>query len=127
MVKISINADCGNAPKKAFLKDFLVATVNSDWEFVTRTLTDDVYWNLIGNRCLKGKQDVLASFAQLRGEKLTELSIDTIITHGYDGSANGILHFQDGGTIAFCDIYHFRASTNNAPINGITTYTITLS
>jgi limonene-1,2-epoxide hydrolase len=127
MVKIHIQADCGNAPKKLFVKDFIVALVNNDQAFINRNSTDDIQWNVVGGQHIEGKEAVLAQLGQLRSDAVVELAIHTIVTHGYDGVAEGLLKFKDGRTMAFCDVYRFRASTNNAPIKSITTYTVALA
>ncbi|GHO50519.1 hypothetical protein [Ktedonospora formicarum] len=127
MVMITVHEDCGNAPKKLFLKDFIVAAVSNDSAFVARKITDDILWNLVGRRCISGKQDVLTQLQRSRSDEVVELIINTIVTHGYNGAADGFLKFKDGKTVAFCDVYQFRASTNNAPIKAITTYAIALA
>lgn len=127
MVKITVHEDCGNAPKKLFLKDFLVAVVRNDSAFVARNTTDAIHWNLIGGQSINGKQNVLADLQRSRSNEVAELIIHTIVTHGYNGAVEGLLKFKDGKTVAFCDVYQFRASTNNAPIKAITTYAIALA
>lgn len=127
MVKINVHEDCGNAPKILFLKDFIVAIVRNDSAFVARNTTDDIRWNLVGGQCIDGKQSVLKELQQSRSDKVAELTINTIVTHGYNGVVDGVLKFKGGKTIAFCDVYEFRASTNNAPIKEITTYAIALA
>jgi hypothetical protein len=127
MVKIHVFEDCGNAPKKLFLRDFIISVVKNDQGFVTGNITDDVQWKLVGDREVSGKPNVLKALQQSRHNKVTELTIHTIVTHGYNGATEGVLHFKDGTRIAFCDVYQFRASTNNAPIKGITTYSIVVS
>ena len=112
---------------KLFLKDFIVALVKNDSTFLARNTTDDIRWNLVGGASINGKNDVLAELQQSRSNKVTELIINTIVTHGYSGAADGLLKFKDGRRVAFCDVYEFRASTNNAPIKAITTYAITLT
>lgn len=127
MVKVTVHEDCGNAPKKLFLKDFLVAVVSNDSAFIARNMTDDIRWEMVGSQCISGKQDVLTQLQQSRSDEVAELIIKTIVTHGYHGAADGFLKFKDGKTVAFCDVYQFRASTNNAPIKAITTYEIALA
>ncbi|HZR40248.1 MAG TPA: hypothetical protein VFB12_09045 [Ktedonobacteraceae bacterium] len=127
MVTITVHEDCGNAPKKLFLKDFIVATVSNDSAFVARNTTDDIRWDLVGGQCTSGKQDVLTQLQRSRSDEVAELIIHTIVTHGYNGAADGFLKSKDGKMVAFCDIYQFRASTNNAPIKAITTYAIALA
>ncbi|GHO93871.1 hypothetical protein KSF_039190 [Reticulibacter mediterranei] len=127
MVTITVHEDCGNAPKKLFLKNFLVAVTSLDRAFVARNTTDDIRWDLVGDQCISRKQDVLTALQRSRSDEVVELIINTIVTHGYNGAANGLLKFKDGKTVAFCDVYQFRASTNNAPIKAITTYAIALA
>lgn len=127
MVTITVHEDCGNAPKKLFLKDFIVAVVSNDSAFVIRNTTDDIHWDIVGDQCISGKQRVLTELQRSRSDEVVELIINTIVTHGYNGAVDGFLKFKDGKTVAFCDIYLFRASTNNAPIKAITTYAIALA
>lgn len=126
MVKIHVQEDCGNAPKKLFVKDFIVAMVNKDQAFMDQHMTDDIQWNVVGEPPIKGKESVLTALQRLRGNPVTALTIHTIVTHGYDGVAEGLLQLKDGTTQAFCDVYRFRSSTNNAPVKVITTYAIAL-
>ncbi|MBC9909722.1 nuclear transport factor 2 family protein [Chitinophaga varians] len=127
MVKIHVQEDCGNAPKKLFVKDLIVAMVNKDRAFMDQHTTEDIQWNMVGGASIKGKEPVLTTLQRSRSEAVTELTIHTIVTHGYDGVAEGSLKFRDGTTQAFCDVYRFRSSTNNAPVKAITTYAIALA
>jgi len=127
MVKINVLEDCGNAPKKQFLKDFIIAVAKNDSAFLARNVTRDISWNIVGGHSTQGQQEVLLELQRLRNDKIIELNIYTIVTHGYNGVANGLLKFKGGKTVAFCDVYLFRASTNNAPIKAIDTYAIPLT
>lgn len=126
MASIIVHEDCGNAPKKLFLKNFIVAIVNGDQVFISGNTTDDIAWNFVGGDRIAGKQNVLTELRQSRGDEAEELTINTIITHGYNGAVEGFLKYKTGRTVAFCDVYQFRASTNNAPIKSVTTYAIAL-
>jgi hypothetical protein len=126
MVKINANEDCGNAPKKLLLKNFIVAVVKNDNTLVDRSLTDDVAWNTINGQHISGKKEVVTKLQQYRSDSAIELTINTIVTHGYDGVVSGLVKFKNRKAAAFCDIYRFRSSTNNAPIQMITTYSIML-
>lgn len=127
MVKIHVQEDCGNAPKKMFVRDFIIAAVNADQSFLDKNSTEDMQWSVIGGPHVEGKKSVLAALMQSRGGTVAELIIRTIVTHGYDGVAEGQLKLKDGQKIAFCDVFRFRASTNNAPVKAITTYAIALA
>lgn len=126
MVKVHVPEDCGNAPKKLFVRDFIIAMVNNDQAFTSKNVTDDIRWNIVGEPSIEGKEAVLAGLRQRSNSAVAELTVHTIVTHGYDGVAEGLLTFKDGKKIAFCDVYRFRASTNNAPVKTITIYAVTL-
>ncbi len=125
MVKINIQEDCGNAPKKLFLKEFIVSMVTNKSTFVIDNITDDIQWYVVGGQSASGKPDVLSELRQARNNGVIELTINTIVTHGYDGVVDGLLKFQNGKTVAFCDIYRFSSPRNNAPIKTMKTYSIT--
>ncbi|NSL86204.1 hypothetical protein ECE50_005155 [Chitinophaga sp. Mgbs1] len=124
MVKIHAKEDCGNAPKKIFVQDLLVAIVNNDETFISKHTTDDLRWNIAGGASVEGKDTVLTALRQHRSDTLAELTIHTIVTHGYHGVAEGLLKYKDGRQVAFCDVYQFKASANNAPVKAITTYAV---
>lgn len=86
-----------------------------------------LYWNLVGGQRISGKSDVLTELQRSRSNGVVELIINTVVTHGYSGAADGFLKLNDGKRVAFCDVCQFRASTNNAPIKAITTYAIALA
>jgi len=56
MVKITVHEDCGNAPKKLFLRDFVISVVKNDSEHIFHNIIDDVQWNFIGGRRIDGNR-----------------------------------------------------------------------
>lgn len=118
--------DCGNAPKKEFLKKLNIALANHDVEFILENLTDDIVWNIIGDKVIQGKEQVVESLNQFY-RNLTEMTISSIITHGYDGATNGTLSFGNRNQHAFCSVYKFNSSRNHAQVKEITSYLIQLS
>lgn len=126
-VNIICAEDCGNAPKKEFLKAFNVAFVCNDNGFIMENIIDDIRWNFIGSNTLQGKDQVFNLLEQLNDNKPTELVISNIITHGYSGSLNGILNLESNISYAFCNIYRFNSSLNKAKIKEITSYIIDIS
>jgi hypothetical protein len=51
------------------------------------------------------------------------LTIHHVVTHGKAGSVDGILQLQDGGSVAFCDVYEFTNAKGTA-VRAITSYLI---
>ena len=126
MVKITVDEDCGNAPKKLLLRDFNIAVVQNDSEFISRNVADAIRWDMVGDKVLEGKGDVAAGLEQVKRKNATELTLKNIITHGNTGAVDGLLRFEDGRSYAFCDVYRFSSSAKDAKIKEITSYVIAL-
>lgn len=50
MVDVVIEEDCGNAPKQALIKDWLVSLATGEIDAVTSQLAEDARWNVVGSR-----------------------------------------------------------------------------
>jgi len=46
--------DCGNAPKKLLLKELNIAFARGDSEKILSFVTDDIVWEIVGEKRLKG-------------------------------------------------------------------------
>ncbi|MBU5443107.1 nuclear transport factor 2 family protein [Paenibacillus sp. MSJ-34] len=119
--------DCGNAPKKAQLKELNIAFAKHDIAFIIENMTEDVIWNIVGGKRIQGKERLVEALKQMKNSKITELEISNIITHGYTGSANGIMRLGNNKSYAFCNVYLFNSSAKNAKIKEITSYVIEVS
>lgn len=126
MAKINIQPDCGNSPRKLFLKDLNVALANGDIEFITKNIQDDITWEIVGHLRLNGKENYLKAIKGHKLWKVKELTIDTIITHGPDASVSGQIIAADNSTFAFCDIYRFKGAGGTI-INSIKTFLVSLT
>lgn len=118
--------DCGNAPKKAFLKKFNISFAQNDLAFLSENITDDFHWNIIGQYQIQGKEKVIEILKENQNNKVTELRINTIITHGYHGSVNGTQIVENKKKYAFCNVYQFASSRNNSKIKEMASYLIEL-
>ncbi|WP_433615943.1 hypothetical protein [Paenibacillus cellulositrophicus] len=126
-VKMICAEDCGNAPKKEFLRAFNAAFVCNDIDFINEKTIEDIQWNIVGRNTLQGKDQVFEMLRKLMDKTPTELIISNIITHGYSGSLNGILNLENNMSYAFCNIYRFNSSLNKTKIKEITSYIIDIS
>lgn len=127
MVKITVDEDCNNAPKKQFVKDLLIAAVNSDIEVVSDMLSDNVALEVVGTMSLSGKESVSQFLARSQVEQgVSELIVHTILSHGNKCAANGLFVFHDGSEVSFCAMYTFTSHSKSATIKEITMYKITL-
>ena len=126
MTKLTINADCGNAPKKLILRDLNIAFARADVEAILEIFSDDIHWRIIGEANLRGKETVRAALEAMKDTVTTELTIHSIITHGPEAAVNGIITTEQSGTFAFCDVYRFT-SASGKKINAMTSYVIDLN
>ena len=123
MLKVEIRPDCGNAPRKIFLKELYTAIANGDLNFLDKNISEDIYWEILGKKIIIGKENYLK---EIKGHKLWQpknLIIDTIITHGRDASLNGKIIGPDKLKFSFCDIYKFKGAGGKM-ISSILTFII---
>jgi hypothetical protein len=119
--------DCGNSPKKILLKEFIIAFAKNDIDFITEIITDNVYWNIIGDKIIQGKDNFVVTLKQMKNCTITQIHIKNIITHGSTGAVNGTLLFEDKKSYAFCDVYNFTSADKDSKIKEITSYVIETS
>jgi ketosteroid isomerase-like protein len=123
MPKITVNADCDDAPKKQLLRDLNIAYAQADVENVLACLTDDIHWQITGAFAMRGKAEV-REVLELRQEVTArELVIHSIITDGAEGAVKGVISARQGETAAFCNFYQF-ASAAGGLIKSIMSFTI---
>ncbi|MGM7723728.1 nuclear transport factor 2 family protein [Metabacillus sp. Hm71] len=116
--------DCGNAPKKVVLKEFIIALAKKDVSFIFENVSDDIQWNKIGCEKIKGKDQFAASLQQMNDRAVREIKITNIITHGRSGAVSGTLLLEDNRKLEFCDVYMFTSAGKNSKIKEMTSYVI---
>lgn len=126
MTKVTVHADCGNAPKKLVLRDLNIAFAKADVEGILDHFTDDIRWQMVGEADLRGKEAVRESLEAMKGMVASELVILSIITHGSEGAVNGVITTEQGGSFAFCDVYRFE-SASSKKIKSMMSYAISLN
>ena len=118
-----MNSSCGNAPKKEFLRDVNIAFAEGNVAFIKASVADDIIWNMIGDKCIKGKSEFSAVLHDMKATKTEELIINSIITHGKEGAVNGEMLLENGEKFAFCDVYEFSSAKRDS-LKKITSYVI---
>lgn len=127
MAKVIAGSDCGNAPKSKFIYDFLVALANDDLETALGMLEYDARLEIIGRDSFGGNEEIQDIITKEGGRsKVIKLEISKIISHGKHCAANGTMHFEDGGKVAFNNMYTFSSHSKNAKLKLIETYSIVL-
>ena len=127
MVKVIIDEDCGNAPKKQYIKEFLIASADANIGAAVSMVTDDIHLEIPGYKSVHGKGEATVLLtADSSQSKMRELVVSNILSHGDRCAANGIFRFEDGGEVAFCGIYVFNGHAANAKLKEITIYSVQL-
>lgn len=110
MPKIIVQPDCGNAPRKLFLKNFVMAIAEGNMDYLEKNVPEKIIWEIIGSRTMTGKEDFLNEIRNHVARKAKGLVIDTIITHGPDACVSGKITRSDQSQFGFCDIYRFKGA-----------------
>jgi len=111
MTRINIKPDCGNSPKKAFLRDWNIAFAEGNLELLKNSVSEDIEWNIYGDQKIVGKEAFAKAIHEMANYKADAMTIHHIITHGKEAAVNGEMVMQDSGkTYAFCDVYEFRSA-----------------
>lgn len=123
MTKVIVSKDCGNSPKNIFVEKLVIAIAKGDSKFMFASITDDIQWNFVGGRLIEGRENFVEAFEQMKKNKILELSIDHIATHGKTGAADGEIKMGSGKTFGFCDVFEFNGAKATG-IRAITSYVI---
>lgn len=110
MTKIKIKTDCGNSPKREFLKKFNIAFPDGDTDFIIQHISENIRWEMVGHKTLTGKDEILKELDEGKKLAMAEFELSTIITHGKEGSASGQFTLENGKRFAFCDVYKFKGT-----------------
>ena len=124
MLKIHVEEDCGNAPKKIVLRDFNIAFAKHDRDFLLANITDHVRWTMVGDKVVEGKEHFSQALEQMAQREAVELTLVNILTHGASGAVDGTIMLKDGSRYDFCDVYQFSSNAKDAKIKAITSYVI---
>ena len=112
MTKVTIAPDCGNAPRKEFLKNFNVTFATSKADFIIEHVSEDILWIIHGDKHITGKEAFVKEINSMKDYTADELVIHAIITHGREAALNGNMKMGDK-TYAFCDVYRVTNTANN--------------
>lgn len=85
--KLRIDADCGNSPRKAQVRDLLIALSERRSGDVAAELSDDVEWDIVGSVVHRGRDDVTHAIS---GPPDRSLHIRNLLSHGKQVAAEGI-------------------------------------
>ena len=122
MLIVEAPEDCGNAPRKRVIRDFIVALYSGQTPEVLGYLSENVNWKMIGSWDASDKTGVGHYLSQYT--KIVHLRIGTIITHGTDCGIDGEITFESGQQAAFCHVLIFTGGARTAKIKAVRSYQI---
>ena len=123
MTKVIIGEDCGNSPKNLFLEQMTVAFAKADIRFILERVTDDFHWEVVGDRLIEGKDSLAIELQKRKEDKIVELTIQHVATHGKTGAVDGKIKRNAGSLQAFCHVYEFQGAKATS-IRAMTSYVI---
>lgn len=123
-MKIIVQENCENAPRKEILRDLIIAIVEKD----TQTILDYVDENMthveIGKPEVRGVEGFLERIGQVIAGRVLELEILHIITHGKLASVNGRVETIDRREFHFSITFEFKGAAKTAKVKEMTSYII---
>lgn len=106
---------------KIIVEEINAACANGDTEAFLSFLTDDVTWEMVGDKSLVGKE-AIRQFMLPMESSIPKFTVDIIIAEGDVAMGHGNMEMKgdDGLThpYAYCDIYQF----SNDKVSKITTF-----
>jgi ketosteroid isomerase-like protein len=123
-MRLTVDEDCKNAPKKRVLRDFRRAWAAGDLDDMAEAVSDDVRWKRVGEEVVEGWTELEQAVTEMGRDKATHLKIENIITHGATAALNGAIERESGSTYEFCDVYRFGGHGKNAKITEIASYAV---
>ncbi len=98
--------------KEEFLRKFNEAFIQNDVNYIIDCTTDDVLWIMVGDRTIRGKEELAVSMNEKKDASGLEIKIGAMIIDGDQAAIDGSMSFEDKDgnrkTYNFCDLYKFR-------------------
>lgn len=88
-LQIDVEADCGNAPRKAQVRDWIIAIAKGDVDAVCRDFDDGICWDVAGKQRYDGISDVRTYVEKLTEGNVDRLTIRHLLSHGKQVAAEG--------------------------------------
>lgn len=116
--------DCGNAPRKAVIRDFVIDLYSGNVEGTLDILADNVEWEVVGTTTLNGHKDAQPWLEDQHVNPVTLVRFGLIVTHGTDCGVDGEVQFASGKRVSFCHIMKFSGHSKTAKIKMLRSYLV---
>lgn len=115
--------DCDNAPKKRIIRDYLVASGSGERAALESVLEESFVWTVPGEFQIKGREAFIKEL-QANLQEISTLEIQSLLTHGKEGSAHGTVITKKGKHVFFSDIFTFQSNKKGAKISKLTSFVV---
>ncbi|UII20756.1 nuclear transport factor 2 family protein [Fulvivirga ligni] len=113
--------------KVKLIRTYNECFITNDFDKILSLVTDDVEWEVIGDRHLKGKEKMKEFLYSMPTDMESSLKLDHILTHGYEATCNGKVSYVNSkgekGEVHFCDVFTFKG-LKDPRISKMTSYII---
>lgn len=124
-MEIIIPKDCGNAPRKMIIIDFIVACLNGEREILAGYSIDTVEWHDVKeNRRVIGLKKMIDKIEKNKLADVQKLCIEHVITHGKLAAIHGEIIYTQGNKTPFCIILEFSSAGKSGKIKRVKSYVI---
>lgn len=122
-ITVLCQLNCDNSPKRRMIRDFLIAAVAKKPKALSLLLDQQFCFVLPGSITLTGIES-FSDYTQKRHEHIRTLEIQSIVTHGKEGAAHGMITTKNNQKIYFAIMVLFSGNQKNALITQTTAYFI---
>lgn len=124
-MKLNTTPDCGNAPKRELIKNLTIWFASYELDKAFAFLSDDITWTLVGDVPIQGKEAFRKELDPMRSNRVEELTLSSILSHGKEAAVNGEMQMRDGKRFGFADFYTFTSAKGDK-IKEIVSYVVEL-
>ena len=100
--------------KEEFIRDFNEAFSKNDLDFILNNMSDDIVWDFVGEKTMKGKDEVRDFMKPMSGIRTLEMELLQIISREQSAAANGRMKIREPSgeikSFEFADFYQFDGS-----------------
>lgn len=115
--------------KNVLLKEFNEAFMRNDLDFILENLSDDIVWEIVGDKKMNGKEEVRMAMQEMKTIQTLDMQIFHTIIHGNTAAVDGSMKIKksSGGieSFGFCDVYEFNGF-KKPKISRMTSYVLPL-
>lgn len=119
-METEVMVHCGNSPKMERVIELTLALASKDAKSVMAYVREDFVWKTVG------EEDVI-SFENLTQElakrpTVKKINVENALSHGNGAMCEGILFFENGDVLYFCNVIKFVNTAKDALVKEAHTY-----